>query len=146
MTHYTGVSSFGLKSNFKLEVLWKVSASDIILFFSHLEWLKFRYYEKAIKIWKNLPPVLTKQLFLLSSVKARRYFFKFLWPFQKSWTLNVAEHYRVFSFLYYLQINPISMSLNNLVLFLLPTLEKSMFCFWKSIRNKLKKGTKIQIT
>ena len=39
------------------------------------------------KIWKNLPPVLTKQLFLLSSVKTSD-FFKFLWPFQKSWTLT----------------------------------------------------------
>ena len=83
MTHYTGVSSFGLKSNFKLEVLWKVSASDIILFFSHLEWLKFRYYEKAIKIWKNLPPVLTKQLFLLSSVKASEIFFQIFVAFSE---------------------------------------------------------------
>ena len=31
--------------------------------------LKFRHYEKAIKFEKNLPPILPKQLFLLSIVK-----------------------------------------------------------------------------
>ena len=31
--------------------------------------VKFRYYEKDTKFEKNLPPVLTKQLFSLSSVK-----------------------------------------------------------------------------
>ena len=31
--------------------------------------LKLRHYEKATKFEKNLSPVLTKQLFLLSSVK-----------------------------------------------------------------------------
>ena len=56
------LSSFGLKSNFKLEVLWKVCDNDIILIFSHLEWLC----------------------------------------------------YRVFSFLYHLQINPTCPDLNNL--------------------------------
>ena len=44
------------------------------------------------KIWKNLPPVLTKQLFLLSSVKTSgRFFFKFLWPFQKNWTVFMVK-------------------------------------------------------
>ena len=40
---------------------WRITGSFIEL--------KFRYYEKATKFEKNLPPVLTKQLFLLSSVK-----------------------------------------------------------------------------
>jgi hypothetical protein len=41
------------------------------------------------KIGKNLPLVLSNQLFLLSSVRQEGYFFKFLWPSQKSWTLII---------------------------------------------------------
>ena len=51
--------------------------------------LKLRHYGKATKFEKNLPPVLTKQLFLLSSVKTSGRFFQFFWPSQKSWTLTV---------------------------------------------------------
>ena len=36
---------------------------------------KLKHYEKATKFEKNLPPVLTKQLFLLSSVKTSGIFF-----------------------------------------------------------------------
>ena len=36
---------------------------------------KLKHYEKATKFEKNLPPVLTKQLFLLSSVKTSWRFF-----------------------------------------------------------------------
>ena len=36
---------------------------------------KLKHYEKATKFEKNLPPVLTKQLFLLSSVKTSGGFF-----------------------------------------------------------------------
>ena len=36
---------------------------------SYLATVKLRHYEKATKFEKNLPSVLTKQLFLLSSVK-----------------------------------------------------------------------------
>ena len=45
--------------------------------------LKLRHYEKATKFEKNLPPVLTKQLFYSKRVGD---FFKFSCPFQKSWT------------------------------------------------------------
>ena len=38
--------------------------------------LKLRHYEKATKYEKNLPPVLTKQLFLISSVKTSERFFQ----------------------------------------------------------------------
>ena len=41
--------------------------------------------------------------------------------------INVAKYYRVFSFLYYLQINPTFLDLNNFLVFLLPTLEKNQF-------------------
>ena len=50
--------------------------------------IKVKTLWEGRKIWKNLPPVLAKQLFLLSSVKTSGRFFKFLWPFRKSWTLN----------------------------------------------------------
>ena len=38
--------------------------------------VNLRNYEKATKFEKNLPPVLTKQLFLLSSVKTSGRFFQ----------------------------------------------------------------------
>ena len=46
--------------------------------------LKFRHYEKATEFEKNIPPVSTKQLFLLSSIKTSGGFFQILWPLQKS--------------------------------------------------------------
>ena len=45
--------------------------------------LKFRHYEKATKFEKNLPPVLTKQLFLLSSVKSSGRFFQIFVTFSE---------------------------------------------------------------
>ena len=45
--------------------------------------LKLKHYEKGTKFEKNLPPVLKKQLFLLSSIKTRD-FFQILWPSQES--------------------------------------------------------------
>ena len=51
--------------------------------------IKVKTLWEGHKIGKNLPPVLTKQLFLLNSVKTSgRFFFKFLWPSQKSWSTN----------------------------------------------------------
>ena len=48
-------------------------------------YVKFRHYEKAAKYEKNLPPVLTKQPFLLSSVKTSgRFFSKFSGIFRKA--------------------------------------------------------------
>ena len=47
--------------------------------------IKLRYFEKAIEFEKNLPLVLTKQLFLFKVGG----FFTFLWPFQKS--LNLLQ-------------------------------------------------------
>ena len=47
--------------------------------------IKFRHYEKATKYEKNLPPDLTKQLFLLSSVKTGgRFFSNFCGLFRKA--------------------------------------------------------------
>ena len=51
-----------------------------------MEPLKLRHYEKATKFeknFKNLPPVLTKQLFLLSSVKSSGSFFQFFVAFSE---------------------------------------------------------------
>ena len=45
---------------------------------------------------KNLPSVLTKQLFLLSSVKTSGRFFQILWPFQKSWTSIEIAHSKTY--------------------------------------------------
>ena len=44
---------------------------------------KFRHYEKATKYEKNLPPDLTKQLFLLSSVKTGGRFFQIFVAFSE---------------------------------------------------------------
>ena len=40
------------------------------------------------KIWKNLPPVLTKQLFLLSSVKTGGIFFQIFVTFSENLDIN----------------------------------------------------------
>ena len=41
-------------------------SKQVLMYFDSI---KLRYYEMATKFEKNLPPILTKQLFLLSSVK-----------------------------------------------------------------------------
>ena len=51
--------------------------------------IKFRPYEKATKFKKNLPPVLTKQLFLLSSVETSGRFFQIFVAFSEK--LNFTE-------------------------------------------------------
>ena len=52
-------------------------------------------------IWKNLPPFLTKQLFLLSSVKTGgRFFFNFCGLFRKA-VLNFNSTYSVAYFLFF---------------------------------------------
>ena len=56
--------------------------------------LKLRHYEKATKFEKNLPPVLTKQLFLLSSVKTSGRFFQIFVAFSEKLnytTICIAE-------------------------------------------------------
>ena len=45
--------------------------------------LKLGYYEKATKFEKNLPPVLTKQLFLLSNIKTSWRFFQIFVAFSE---------------------------------------------------------------
>ena len=47
------------------------------------EKINLRHYEKATKFEKNLPLVLTKQLFLLSSVKTGGRFFRYLVAFSE---------------------------------------------------------------
>ena len=44
--------------------------------FFQVFWYKVQIWWEGQKIWKNLPPVLTKQLFLLSSVKTSGRFFQ----------------------------------------------------------------------
>ena len=46
--------------------------------------LKLRHYEKATKFEKDIPSVLTEQLFLLSSVKTSGRFFKFFGLLRKT--------------------------------------------------------------
>ena len=60
-------------------------SKQVMKMLSTLASLKLRYYEKATKFGKNLPPDLTKQLFLLSSVKAiGRFFSNFCGLFRKA--------------------------------------------------------------
>ena len=53
------------------------------MIFGFFDLLEFRYHEKATKFEKNLPPVLTKQLFLLSSVKTSGRFFQIFAAFSE---------------------------------------------------------------
>ena len=52
--------------------------------------LKLRHYEKVTKFEKNLPLVLTKQLFLLSSVKTSGRFFQIFVAFSEK--LDFTSH------------------------------------------------------
>ena len=63
--------------------------------------LKFKHYEKATKFEKNLPPVLTKQLFLLSSVKTSGRFFQIFVAFSEKLDFNkVSLKVRVWKYFY----------------------------------------------
>ena len=55
-----------------LSVLFKVKHFIFQIFL-----VKLRHYEKAVKFEKNIPPVLTKQLFFHRSVKTSGRFFQF---------------------------------------------------------------------
>ena len=68
--------------------------------------IKSRYCEKATKFEKNIPPVLTKQLFLPSNVITSGQFFQILLPFQRIWTLQthlLLQTFTIFSFFQFLQ-------------------------------------------
>ena len=53
--------------------------------------LKLRHYEKATKLEKNVPLVLTKQLFLLSSVKTSGRFFQICVAFSEKLNFNFIQ-------------------------------------------------------
>jgi hypothetical protein len=55
----------------------------IVAVFFFFTFIKFRYYDKATKFEKNIPPVLTKQLVLLSSIKTSGRFFKIFVAFSE---------------------------------------------------------------
>ena len=61
-------------------------------------YLKLRHYEKATKFEKNLTPVLTKQLFLLSSVKTSGIFFQIFETFSEkmAFTYNIQAQFSAF--------------------------------------------------
>ena len=54
--------------------------------------LKLRHYEQATKFEKSLPPLLTKQLFLLSSVKTSGRFFQNFVAFSEKLDFNTKIH------------------------------------------------------
>ena len=58
---------------------------------------KFRHYEKATKYEKNLPPDLTKQLFLLSSVKTGGRFFQIFVAFSEKLDFKGVQLFGMFS-------------------------------------------------
>jgi hypothetical protein len=66
-----------------------------ILEFQGLAKLKLRYHEKATKFEKKIPLVLTKQLFLLSSVETSRRFFQIFVAFSEK--LNFKECFFLFT-------------------------------------------------
>ena len=57
--------------------------------FSWGVFVKLRHYEKATKFWKNIPPLLTRQLFLLSSVKTSERFFQNFVAFSGKLDFNI---------------------------------------------------------
>ena len=87
-----------------INVLHANRACNCVQWDDILSWglfVKLRHYEKATKFWKNIPPLLTRQLFLLKLFTQTFYlasnkvgdFFKILWPFQESWTLTLKFRY-----------------------------------------------------
>ena len=65
-----------------------VGVSSGIYFIYSFLFIKVQTLWEGHQIWKNLPLVLTKQLFLLSSVKTSGRFFQKFLAFSKSWTLK----------------------------------------------------------
>ena len=57
--------------------------SDFQMIFFHFFFFLIKTLWEGHKIWKNLPPVMTKQLFLLSSVKTSRVFFQIFVAFSE---------------------------------------------------------------
>ena len=55
-----------------------------------VHFIKLRYYEKATKFEKNLSPVLTKQLFSLSSVKTSGRFSQIFVAFSEKLDFNIS--------------------------------------------------------
>ena len=53
--------------------------------------LKLRHYEKATKFKKNLPPVLTKQLFYSVVSKQVGYFFQIFVPFSENLDFKITN-------------------------------------------------------
>ena len=74
---------------------WFIQTKNILVFsfdfwfqyIQRIEHLKFRYYEKATKFEKISHLFWQNHCFYSVASKQVGDFFKFLWPFQKSWTL-----------------------------------------------------------
>ena len=58
-------------------------------------WIKVQILWEGHKIWKNLPPVLTKQLFLLSSVKKSGRFFQIFVAFSEKLDFTLWNHFLI---------------------------------------------------
>ena len=69
----------------------KLKDNDFMHFLRMEQNVKFRYYEKATKFEKNLSPVLTKQLFLLSSVKTSGIFFQICVAFSENLNFKISS-------------------------------------------------------
>ena len=71
---------------------FKSPVFQLIIFSSKQELVEVKTLWEGHKIWKNLPPFLTKQLFSLKSVKTSWIFFQILWPCHNAWTLIVMTY------------------------------------------------------
>ena len=71
-----------------LEKDWQDKKIIYVHFLSDLKIVKFRYYEKATKFEKIFHLFWQNSCFYSVASKQVGDFFKFLWPFQKSWTLH----------------------------------------------------------
>ena len=60
--------------------------------------LKLRHYEKATKFKKNLPPVLTKQLFYSVALIQVGYFFQIFQAFSEKLDFNIRQIKKVFAY------------------------------------------------
>ena len=90
---YFYLSVFFIQGHFCLQVYsktvrWKEKKWLPISFVVTLYDCKVQTLWEGHKIWKNIPPVLTKLLFYSVASKLAGNFFKIPWPFQKSLTLQ----------------------------------------------------------
>ena len=81
---------------------WKQPQTLKLKFRSFTHIWKLRHYKKATKFEKNLPPVLTKQLFYSVALIQVGYFFQIFQAFSEKLDFNIRQIKKVFAYTFFM--------------------------------------------